>query len=140
MCANNGLYSWSSLRQSAQLPSLNLDLPFIYLTYCCCKILNIGQKFPPAYWAKSWVRPFNIPKTLNYTHEIICRYIVQCAAERGGVIVSNDNYRDLLAENPAWRETITKRLLMWTWCGDMIMFPIDPCGRGGPSLDAFLRF
>ncbi|XP_044735920.1 NEDD4-binding protein 1-like [Chrysoperla carnea] len=68
------------------------------------------------------------------------RYIVQCAAERGGVIVSNDNYRDLLAENPAWRETITKRLLMWTWCGDMIMFPIDPCGRGGPSLDSFLRF
>lgn len=37
------------------------------------------------------------------------RYIVQYAAECGGVIVSTDNYRDLLVENPAWRETIEKR-------------------------------
>jgi hypothetical protein len=35
---------------------------------------------------------------------------VQYAAECGGVIVSTDNYRDLLEENPAWRETIEKRL------------------------------
>ena len=39
-----------------------------------------------------------------------CRFIVQYAAECGGVIVSTDNYRDLLEENPAWRETIEKRL------------------------------
>jgi hypothetical protein len=39
-----------------------------------------------------------------------CRYTVQYAAECGGVIVSTDNYRDLLEENPAWRETIEKRL------------------------------
>lgn len=41
---------------------------------------------------------------------VCCRYIVQYAAECGGVIVSTDNYRDLLEENPAWRETIEKRL------------------------------
>ena len=35
---------------------------------------------------------------------------MQYAAECGGVIVSTDNYRDLLQENPAWRETIEKRL------------------------------
>lgn len=68
------------------------------------------------------------------------RYIVQCAAEHDGIIVSNDNYRDLHAENPNWRQTIDKRLLMWTWCGDMIMFPMDPCGRYGPTLEQFLRF
>jgi hypothetical protein len=39
-----------------------------------------------------------------------CRFIVQYAAECGGVIVSTDNYRDLLEENPAWRETIETRL------------------------------
>jgi hypothetical protein len=39
-----------------------------------------------------------------------CRFIVQYAAESGGVIVSTDTYRDLLAENPAWKETIEKRL------------------------------
>ena len=35
---------------------------------------------------------------------------MQYAAECGGVIVSTDNYRDLLEENPAWRETIEERL------------------------------
>jgi ribonuclease ZC3H12 len=35
---------------------------------------------------------------------------VQYAAECGGVIVSTDNYRDLLKENSAWRETIENRL------------------------------
>lgn len=37
------------------------------------------------------------------------RYIVQVAAELGGVIISTDNYRDLLSENEAWRETIEQR-------------------------------
>jgi len=68
------------------------------------------------------------------------RFIVQYAAECGGVIVSTDNYRDLLQENPAWRETIEKRLLMFTWVGDVIMFPQDPLGRHGPNLESFLRF
>ncbi|XP_021932499.1 uncharacterized protein LOC110836016 isoform X2 [Zootermopsis nevadensis] len=67
-------------------------------------------------------------------------YIVQYAAECGGVIVSTDNYRDLLQENPAWRETIERRLLMFTWVGDVLMFPQDPLGRGGPNLERFLRF
>lgn len=68
------------------------------------------------------------------------RYIVQYAAECGGVIVSTDNYRDLLQENPAWRETIETRLLMFTWVGDVLMFPQDPLGRNGPDLERFLRF
>ncbi|KAK7866446.1 hypothetical protein R5R35_008969 [Gryllus longicercus] len=68
------------------------------------------------------------------------RFIVQCAAELGGIVVSTDNYRDLICENEAWRETIEKRLLMFTWVGDLLMFPDDPNGRGGPRLEEFLRF
>ncbi|XP_071451485.1 NEDD4-binding protein 1-like [Hetaerina americana] len=68
------------------------------------------------------------------------RYIVQYAVAVGGVIVSRDNYRDLLTENPAWRDTITNRLLMPTWVGDILMFPVDPLGKSGPSLDDFLQF
>ncbi|XP_066992193.2 NEDD4-binding protein 1 isoform X2 [Anabrus simplex] len=68
------------------------------------------------------------------------RYIVQYAAEFGGIIVSTDNYRDLLQENEAWRDTIQNRLLMFTWVGDLLMFPLDPLGRHGPKLDEFLRF
>ncbi|XP_049858750.1 uncharacterized protein LOC126353748 [Schistocerca gregaria] len=68
------------------------------------------------------------------------RFIVQCAAELGGVIVSTDNFRDLLSENTTWKETIEKRLLMFTWVGDLLMFPHDPLGRNGPKFEEFLRF
>lgn len=37
------------------------------------------------------------------------RFIVQTAAVKGGIIVTRDNYRDLLSENPAWAETIKYR-------------------------------
>lgn len=67
------------------------------------------------------------------------RYIVQCAAEFDAVIVSCDNYRDLLRENPRWRHVIENRLLQFTWVGDMIMFPRDPLGRDGPTLENFLK-
>uniref|UniRef100_A0A0A9YU68 Putative ribonuclease ZC3H12C n=4 Tax=Lygus hesperus TaxID=30085 RepID=A0A0A9YU68_LYGHE len=68
------------------------------------------------------------------------RFIVQYADANGGLIVSRDNYRDLLNENPEWKDTIDKRLLMYTWVGDTIMFPKDPLGRHGPNLEEFLRF
>ncbi|XP_053620035.1 probable ribonuclease ZC3H12C isoform X2 [Plodia interpunctella] len=67
------------------------------------------------------------------------RYIVQCAAEFDGVIISGDNYRDLACENPRWQYVIENRVLPFTWVNDMIMFPRDPLGRNGPTLEAFLR-
>ncbi|XP_059056352.1 MATH and LRR domain-containing protein PFE0570w-like [Achroia grisella] len=67
------------------------------------------------------------------------RYIVQCAAEFDGVIVSGDNYRDLHRENPRWRFVIENRVLPFTWVNDMIMFPRDPLGWNGPTLEEFLR-
>ncbi|XP_054290204.1 probable ribonuclease ZC3H12D isoform X2 [Macrosteles quadrilineatus] len=68
------------------------------------------------------------------------RFIVQYATEFGGVIVSTDNYRDISTENVRWRDTIAKRLLMFTWVDDFLMFPVDPLGRSGPTLEEFLRF
>uniref|UniRef100_A0A8D8LU14 Probable ribonuclease ZC3H12D n=1 Tax=Cacopsylla melanoneura TaxID=428564 RepID=A0A8D8LU14_9HEMI len=68
------------------------------------------------------------------------RYIVQTAAELGGVIVSNDRYRDLMQENDKWKATIEQRLLMFNFVKDMLMFPQDPLGREGPTLDQFLKF
>jgi ribonuclease ZC3H12 len=75
--------------------------------------------------------------------KIVCyddRFIVRLATERGGVIVSNDHFKDLLDENEAWREVIENRLLMYTWVDDTFMVPSDPLGKHGPHLDVFLRF
>ena len=57
------------------------------------------------------------------------------------VIVSNDNYRDILLEgDPEMVEAIERRLLMFNFARDMLMFPQDPLGKNGGTLDAFLRF
>ncbi|CAG7837877.1 unnamed protein product, partial [Allacma fusca] len=69
------------------------------------------------------------------------RFVVQYAADTGGIIVSNDNFRDLYDEQPLWREAIRDRILQYTWVHEnYIMFPPDPLGPTGPPLDQFLRF
>ncbi|XP_061769432.1 protein KHNYN isoform X2 [Nerophis ophidion] len=72
----------------------------------------------------------------------ICSYddrqMLQLAQKTDGVIVTNDNLRDLLDESVVWRDIIKKRLLQYTFVGDHFMVPDDPLGKGGPHLDDFL--
>uniref|UniRef100_A0A3Q3X301 C3H1-type domain-containing protein n=1 Tax=Mola mola TaxID=94237 RepID=A0A3Q3X301_MOLML len=73
---------------------------------------------------------------------VVCyddRYIVKLAYDSDGIIVSNDNYRDLQMENPQWKKFIEERLLMYTFANDKFMPPDDPLGRNGPTIDDFLR-
>ncbi|XP_036406238.1 ribonuclease ZC3H12A-like [Megalops cyprinoides] len=73
---------------------------------------------------------------------VVCyddRYIVKLAYESDGIIVSNDNYRDLQNEKPQWKKFIEERLLMYTFANDKFMPPDDPLGRNGPTIDNFLR-
>ncbi|XP_035501288.1 probable ribonuclease ZC3H12C [Scophthalmus maximus] len=73
---------------------------------------------------------------------VVCyddRFIVKLAYESDGIIVSNDNYRDLANERPEWKKFIDERLLMYSFVNDKFMPPDDPLGRHGPSLDNFLR-
>ncbi|XP_034712973.1 protein KHNYN isoform X2 [Etheostoma cragini] len=67
------------------------------------------------------------------------RFMLQLAQKTAGVIVTNDNLRDLSDESLVWREIIKKSLLQYTFVGDHFMVPDDPLGRGGPHLDDFLR-
>ncbi|XP_075017322.1 NEDD4-binding protein 1 isoform X2 [Calonectris borealis] len=67
------------------------------------------------------------------------RFLLHLADRTGGVIVTNDNFREFVTESPAWREIIQKRLLQYTFAGDIFMVPDDPLGRNGPRLDDFLR-
>ncbi|KAI1729641.1 zc3h12a-like ribonuclease NYN domain-containing protein [Ditylenchus destructor] len=74
---------------------------------------------------------------------VVChddRYIVKTAAEKQAIIVSNDEYRDIIKECPKYRETIEQRLLMYSFVDGKFMPPDDPLGRNGPSLDQFLCF
>ncbi|KAJ8358832.1 hypothetical protein SKAU_G00153570 [Synaphobranchus kaupii] len=73
---------------------------------------------------------------------VVCyddRFIVKLAYESDGIIVSNDNYRDLANEKPEWKKFIDERLLMYSFANDKFMPPDDPLGRHGPSLENFLR-
>ncbi|KAM3603224.1 uncharacterized protein V6R79_018708 [Siganus canaliculatus] len=73
---------------------------------------------------------------------VVCyddRYIVKLAFDSDGIIVSNDNYRDLQTESPEWKKFIEERLLMYTFANDKFMPPDDPLGRNGPNIDEFLR-
>ncbi|GAB6032292.1 hypothetical protein CHUAL_010932 [Chamberlinius hualienensis] len=67
------------------------------------------------------------------------RFVLDYASQTGAVVVSNDNYRDLIME-PQFSDVIKKRLLQYSFAGDIFMVPHDPLGRSGPTLDNFLMF
>ena len=49
---------------------------------------------------------------------IVChddRYILKTAVQKQAVIVSNDEYRDLVHENPEWRAVVDHLLLIYTF-------------------------
>lgn len=82
------------------------------------------------------------PSRLVGGKRMVCyddRYILRLAAELNGIVVSNDNYRDLAQENPEFRRVVEERILMYSFVNDRFMPPDDPLGRSGPTLDNFLR-
>ena len=52
---------------------------------------------------------------------IVCyddRYILNTAVDEDGIIVSNDNFRDIQNEKPEWKKVIEERLLMYSFVSD----------------------
>ncbi|KAM4614507.1 NEDD4-binding protein 1 [Discoglossus pictus] len=66
------------------------------------------------------------------------RFLLHLAEKTGGIIVTNDNFREFVIESPIWTEIVKERLLQYTFVGDIFMIPDDPLGRHGPKLDDFL--
>ncbi|XP_030042182.1 protein KHNYN [Microcaecilia unicolor] len=67
------------------------------------------------------------------------RFLLQLAEQTdGGVILTNDNLRDMAQESGKWKVIIKERLLQFTFAGDIFLVPDDPLGRNGPGLDQFL--
>lgn len=46
------------------------------------------------------------------------RFILRYAAAEKAVVVSNDQFRDLVGEEAAFRETVSQRLLPYTFAND----------------------
>ena len=46
------------------------------------------------------------------------RYIIKLAAETGGIVVSNDHYKDLVNESAEFKKVIEERLLMYSFVND----------------------
>eukprot|EP00117_Sycon_ciliatum_P034443 scpid61756/ scgid26284/ Ribonuclease ZC3H12A; Zinc finger CCCH domain-containing protein 12A len=67
------------------------------------------------------------------------RFILQVAQGNGGVVVSNDQYRDLIGEEQ-FRVIIETRLVSFIFVDDLFLPAKDPLGRSGPTLDAMLQF
>ncbi|NP_001108289.1 KH and NYN domain containing S homeolog [Xenopus laevis] len=66
------------------------------------------------------------------------RFMLNLAEKTDGVIVTNDNLRDIAAESQTWKTIIKNRLLQFTFGGGIFMVPDDPLGRNGPPLNQFL--
>lgn len=63
-------------------------------------------------------RPILILPFSRGGRRIVChddRYILKTAAEKQAVIVSNDEYRDLVRECPRWRVVVESLLLMYSF-------------------------
>ncbi|CAD7088549.1 unnamed protein product [Hermetia illucens] len=82
------------------------------------------------------------PSRLVGGKRMVCyddRYILKLAAANDGIVVSNDNYRDLVQESSEFKKVVEERVLMYSFVNDRFMPPDDPLGRSGPTLDNFLR-
>ncbi|XP_030377722.1 uncharacterized protein LOC115626474 [Scaptodrosophila lebanonensis] len=80
----------------------------------------------------------NIPGQKSASYDD--RFILQLAYEINAAVVSNDNYRDLINESPAFKKIIENRVIGYTFCNDIFILPKDPYGRWGPTLDQILKY
>lgn len=81
-------------------------------------------------------------RSLTNGKRMVCyddRYILKLAVENDGIVVSNDNYRDLLQESSDFKKVVEERILMYSFVNDRFMPPDDPLGHKGPTLDNFLK-
>ena len=60
---------------------------------------------------------------------VVCyddRYVLKLAVENNGIVVSNDNYRDLIAEKNEFKRVVEERLLMYSFVNDRWV-TVDHC-------------
>lgn len=75
-------------------------------------------------------------------NKLVCpyddRFILKAALYHNAIIVSNDNYRDLMKENLNWKQHIENNLLQYAFVDDLFLIADDPLGKNGPNLNQYL--
>ena len=71
-----------------------------------------------------------------YDDILIVKYAYQC----NGVIISNDNMKDVAKENPSYGKYIQDWRITFCFAGDLFMLPDDPNGRYGMRTEDMLVF
>lgn len=66
------------------------------------------------------------------------RFMLDIVNAMDGVIVSNDNFRDLVNENSDYNRIINSRVIGFTWVEELFLIPEDPYGKHGPKLNDIL--
>ena len=66
-------------------------------------------------------------------------FIIRFAIRTQGIIVSNDNFLDLIAKSPDYRDQIEKRILPFNFIDGELWLPNDPLGKNQGSLETFLH-
>uniref|UniRef100_A0A1I7XXZ9 RNase_Zc3h12a domain-containing protein n=1 Tax=Steinernema glaseri TaxID=37863 RepID=A0A1I7XXZ9_9BILA len=67
------------------------------------------------------------------------QFVLKLAQSKDGVIVSNDEYRDLQQVSPEAESFIEQRLVMYSFFNDNFFLPDLPQGADGPSVTNILR-
>ncbi|VDM31311.1 unnamed protein product [Hydatigera taeniaeformis] len=66
--------------------------------------------------------------------------ILQYAQEKGGVVISNDQYRDWLKARPEFRDLIENRVIPYSLRMGIFIISYYPLGKHKPYLDEILAF
>jgi len=86
----------------------------------------------------------NVSKGGAYINHSDDHFIIEYAASKNSVIVTNDQYRDHykiaeIAKDTKRMQVLQTSVLNYSIINEVVIFPIDPLGADGPSLHDFLR-
>lgn len=101
--------------------------------------MTIGNYINKCHYSKLKIEVMTLNEHQLIEAKFKSRFILEYAVTCKGIVVSQDQFRDLYVEKAEYKDTIENRLLVPTFVGDYVMFPEDPLGRNGPSLAEFLK-
>lgn len=147
-------FLFACMNVSEEMPFVQWDRPSVL--WCLFKFAYVCAWGHRKWWCvmspsssdQEILRKLEKEKILVFTpsrrvqgRRVVCyddRFIVKLACDSDGIIVSNDNYRDLQNEKPEWKKFIEDRLLMYSFVNDKYARPQLPWWRGFLSL-TYLR-